>query len=79
MLTLCSLSPSVAMVEPAEAWQRSHAGAADFPSLDRTPAGRVFAPRVVDAVLLVQVINATPILSKSVKSGTRGILGAAVQ
>src|SRR5690242_10382995 len=53
MLTLCSLSPSVPMVEPAEAWQRSHAGAADFPSLDRTPAGRVFAQRVVDAVLLV--------------------------
>ena len=53
MLTLCSLSPGVPMVEPAQAWQRSHTGFADWPWLDRTSAGRVFAQRVVDAVLLV--------------------------
>jgi hypothetical protein len=53
MFTLCSLSPGVPMVQPAQAWQRSHSGMADCPWLDRTSAGRVFAQRVVDAVLLV--------------------------
>ena len=53
MLTVCGLSPGVPMVEPAQARQRSHTGIADWPWLDRTSAGRVFAQRVVDAVLLV--------------------------
>src|SRR4051812_22871414 len=53
MLTLCSLSPGVSMVEPAQPWQRSHTGIADCHWLDRTSAGCVFSQRVVDAVLLV--------------------------
>src|SRR5690349_25174414 len=53
MLTVCGLSPGVPMVEPAQARQRSHTGIADWPWLDRTSAGRVFAQRVVDAILLV--------------------------
>jgi hypothetical protein len=41
-LTLGGLSPGVAMVETAEAWQRSQTGIADRLWLDRTSTRRVF-------------------------------------
>jgi hypothetical protein len=36
----------------------------------------ILAKRIVDPIVMVQVINTTPILLKSEKSGMRGIRGA---
>jgi hypothetical protein len=43
-------------VEPAEAWQRSRTGIGDWPWLDGTSTGRVFAQRVVDAGIMRMII-----------------------
>jgi hypothetical protein len=47
------LSPRVAMVKTAEAWQRSQSGVGNWSWLDRTSAGGVFVQGVVNAVLVV--------------------------
>src|SRR5581483_530372 len=47
------LSPAVAMVKTAEAWQRSQSGVGNWSWLDRTSAGSVFFQGVVNTVLVV--------------------------
>jgi len=47
------LSPRIAMVQTAEAWQRSQSGVGNWSWLDRTSAGGVFVQGVVNAVLVV--------------------------
>ena len=47
------LSPPVAMVKTAEAWQRSQSGVGNWSWLDRTSAGSVFVQGVVNTVLVV--------------------------
>ena len=51
--SLCRWSPRVAMVEAAQARQGYQTGISRWPWLDRASIGRVFAQRIVDAVLLV--------------------------
>jgi hypothetical protein len=41
------------MVEATQAWQRSQTGIRRWLSLDRASIGRVFAQRVVNAILMV--------------------------
>jgi hypothetical protein len=50
---LRGLSPRIAMVKTAEAWQRSQSGVGNWSWLDRTSAGSVFVQGVVNAVLVV--------------------------
>ena len=50
---LSRLWPCVAMVEATQAWQRSQTGIRRWLSLDRASIGRVFAQRVVNAILMV--------------------------
>ena len=69
--SLCRLSPRGAMVEAAQARQGNQTVIRRWSGLDRAPIGRVFAQRVMNAVLLVQLSNTTPILGISVKSATR--------
>ena len=77
--SLCRLSPRVAMVEAAQARQRNQTGIRRWPWLDRASIGRVFVQRVVNAILLVQLSNRTPILGISVKSAIPGTHGTAGQ
>ena len=50
---LCRLSPCVTVVEAAQAWLRNQRAIRGRHWLDRTSVGRVFAQRVVNAILEV--------------------------
>jgi hypothetical protein len=67
------------MMETAQTRARYHRRLGRRLPLDEPPIRRVLLEGIVNPVLVVQVINTTPILEKSEKSGTRGIRGSAAE
>jgi len=68
--------PTVAVMESTYSRLRINPAHSVWPILNSSMSRSVLRQSKVRAVLMIQVINTTPILLKSEKSGMRGIRGA---